>query len=282
MGVETQLLITTGSLVVALFWIHSHLWLGQWDGWRDVWNISLRGLQAGQQLGATGSGTAVDLISPMGLHAGKGCLIWYTCATSCLSHCLALWRAVGAWRERRARVCVFVSILCMCEDSWRALLPCNDLPDPECSQCSLEVVLLTFRLYDSNKKNLGCCWMKAKSGAFLSNFWTYGNKEYAAMHPWMCLAHGPGVFANQVKEVFSASGDNPSANRLCVQVGCVGMCERSEALPSPYTLSLINSPVVTDWPSYTCTDMPELLAALSRENNSFDLNPPLVSNLTTG
>lgn len=37
-----------------------------------------------------GSGPAVDLISPMGLPVGKACLIWYTCATSCLSCCLAL------------------------------------------------------------------------------------------------------------------------------------------------------------------------------------------------
>lgn len=55
-------------------------------------------------------------------------------------------------------VCVCVSILCMCEDSWRALLPCNDLPDPECFQCSLEVMSFTFHLYnDSYEKNLSCC-----------------------------------------------------------------------------------------------------------------------------
>lgn len=35
------------------------------------------------------SGPAVDLISPIGLLPGKVCLISYTCATSCLSHCLA-------------------------------------------------------------------------------------------------------------------------------------------------------------------------------------------------
>lgn len=74
-----------------------------------------------------GSGPAVDLISPMGLPAGKACLIWYTCATSCLSCCLALWRWVEAWRE--GGVCMCVSIMCMCEDSWSVLLPYNDLPD---------------------------------------------------------------------------------------------------------------------------------------------------------
>lgn len=39
-----------------------------------------------------GNGPAVQLISPMGPPAGKACLIWYTCATSCLSRCLASWR----------------------------------------------------------------------------------------------------------------------------------------------------------------------------------------------
>lgn len=34
-------------------WRHSHLWLGLRDGRRDVWNISVRGLEAGQQLRET-------------------------------------------------------------------------------------------------------------------------------------------------------------------------------------------------------------------------------------
>lgn len=63
-----------------------------------------------------GSRPAVDLISPMGLPAGKSCLIWYTCATSCLSRCLALWLWAEAWREGGVCVCVCVCVcpLCTC------------------------------------------------------------------------------------------------------------------------------------------------------------------------
>lgn len=74
------------------------------------------------------TGPAVHLISPMGPLPGKAWLIRYTCATSCLSHCLAF---CGAEQRDGGRegVCVRLSIMCMCGDSWKALLPFNDLPD---------------------------------------------------------------------------------------------------------------------------------------------------------
>lgn len=61
----------------------------------------------------------------------------------------------------------------------------------------------------------------------------------------------------------------------CVYKSGVLECvSEARPLPLPYTLSLINSPVVTDWPCYTCMDMPELLAAALKKGSSFDLNPP--------
>lgn len=80
-------------------WRHSHLWLGLWDGRRDVWNISLKSWRLAAAQWIRESRPAVHLISPMGLLAGKAWLIWDTCATSCLSHCLAFcgaeWRRAG-------------------------------------------------------------------------------------------------------------------------------------------------------------------------------------------
>lgn len=50
-------------------------------------------------------------------------------------------------------------------------------------------------------------------------------------------------FGGCVEEV----GTCASANTLCLQAGRVGLvCLRRQAFPLTYTLSLINSPVVTD------------------------------------
>lgn len=72
-GVETHLLITTGSLVVPPFEYIPTCAVRRVEGCVKYQSERTAGWAAAQSDG--GSGPAVDLISPMGLHAGKGCLI---------------------------------------------------------------------------------------------------------------------------------------------------------------------------------------------------------------
>lgn len=71
-GEKTHIVITTGSLVVALCeGIPTCDWGCETGG--GMCEISVGGWAAAQR--DRGSGPAVDLISPMGLPAGKACLI---------------------------------------------------------------------------------------------------------------------------------------------------------------------------------------------------------------
>lgn len=82
----------------------------------------------------------------------------------------------------------------------------------------------------------GCCLTNAKVAC---NFRLHGKKEQELNHDCisvLALRLGGGHAVGKSREFFQVVA-KPSANRACVQAGCVGMCERSEALPSTYTLS---------------------------------------------
>lgn len=84
---------------------------------------------AGRAAAQSDSGPAADLISTYRRACWEG-------LPNMIHMCYILSEPLAGFvvRSRESTeagrgLCVRVSIMAMCEDSWRALLPCNDLPD---------------------------------------------------------------------------------------------------------------------------------------------------------